>query len=172
MRIRMYLLIAGTVWISCSGNNTMNCIQRGCNPLVGISSEQAGAGQNNADSATAVLRRFYMDYVSSRTGNDVRKTEALQKQFLTRRFFDRLQRMYGEMELDYDPFLEAQDVDKNVLDSLRIEKDSVRTDVYRVFLWDNFNRKYRKVELLLKRTEKGYRIDDILSLPPCYRDPD
>ncbi len=47
--------------------------------------------------------------------------------------------MYAEMELDYDPFLEAQDCDESVLENLRIEKDSVRTDVYRILLWDNFN---------------------------------
>ena len=40
-------------------------------------------------------------------------------------------------------------------------------------LWDNFNRKYRKAELLLRHGEDGYRIDGILSLPDRYtRDPD
>ena len=60
-----------------------------------------------------------------------------------------------------------------VRENLRIEKDSVRTDVYRILLWDNFNRKYRKAELLLRHGEDGYRIDGILSLPDRYtRDPD
>lgn len=63
--------------------------------------------------------------------------------------------------------------DESVLENLRIEKDSVRTDVYRILLWDNFNRKYRKAELLLRHGEDGYRIDGILSLPDRYtRDPD
>lgn len=53
------------------------------------------------------------------------------------------------------------------------KKDSVRTDVYRILLWDNFNREYRKAELLLRHGEDGYRIDGILSLPDRYtRDPD
>lgn len=77
--------------------------------------------------------------------------------------------MYQEMELDYDPFLEAQDCDKNVLEKLRIEKDSVQDNVYRVYLWDNFNRKYKVVRLLLKQEEQGYKIDDILSLSEYYR---
>ena len=37
----------------------------------------------------------------------------------------------------------------------------------------NFNREYRKAELLLRHGEDGYRIDGILSLPDRYtRDPD
>ena len=107
------------------------------------------AGENMPDSALGMLRRFYAEYIAPR-------------------LFGRLQRMYAEMELDYDPFLEAQDCDESVLENLRIEKDSVRTDVYRILLWDNFNRKYRKAELLLR-----HGIDGILSLPDRYtRDPD
>lgn len=121
-----------------------------------------------------MLRRFYAEYIAAWLRNgDNEEGLAILRRYLTPRLFGRLQRMYAEMELDYDPFLEAQDCDESVLENLRIEKDSVRTDVYRILLWDNFNRKYRKAELLLRHGEDGYRIDGILSLPDCYTtDPD
>lgn len=128
------------------------------------------AGENKPDSALVMLRRFYTEYIAGWDRDD--KEEVLRR-YLTPRFFDRLQRMYTELELDYDPFLEAQDCDESVLKNLRIERDSVRPDVYRILLWDNFNRKYRKAELLLIHGADGYRIDGIPSLPEYYtRDPD
>ena len=113
------------------------------------------AGENMPDSALGMLRRFYAEYIAAWLRNgDNEEGLAILRRYLTPRLFGRLQRMYAEMELDY-------------------EKDSVRTDVYRILLWDNFNRKYRKAELLLRHGEDGYRIDGILSLPDRYtRDPD
>lgn len=116
------------------------------------------AGENMPDSALGMLRRFYEEYIAAWLRNgDNEEGLAILRRYLTPRLFGRLQRMYAEMELDYDPFLEAQDCDESVLENLRIEKDSVRTDVYRILLWDNFNRKYRKAELLLRhgRTDTG-----------------
>ena len=132
------------------------------------------AGENMPDSALGMLRRFYAEYIAAWLRNgDNEEGLAILRRYLTPRLIGRLQRMYAEMELDYDPFLEAQDCDESVLENLRIEKDSVRTDVYRILLWDNFNREYRKAELLLRHGEDGYRIDGILSLPDRYtRDPD
>ena len=100
------------------------------------------AGENMPDSALGMLRRFYEEYIAAWLRNgDNEEGLAILRRYLTPRLFGRLQRMYAEMELDYDPFLEAQDCDESVLENLRIEKDSVRTDVYRILLWDNFNRK-------------------------------
>lgn len=129
------------------------------------------AGQEGArqpDPALSVVQQFYVEYITewTRKGTpDPEKTAAIRKHYLTRGLFDKLEYLYREMELDYDPFLEAQDCDRSVLDRLRIERDTVRTDLYRVYLWDGFNRKYQEVKLLLKPGEQGYRIDDILSLP-------
>ena len=116
------------------------------------------AGENMPDSALGMLRRFYEEYIAAWLRNgDNEEGLAILRRYLTPRLFGRLQRMYAEMELDYDPFLEAQDCDESVLENL----------------WDNFNRKYRKAELLLRHGEDGYRIDGILSLPDRYtRDPD
>lgn len=117
------------------------------------------AGENMPDSALGMLRRFYAEYIAAWLRNgDNEEGLAILRRYLTPRLFGRLQRMYAEMELDYDPFLEAQDCDESVLENLRIEKDSVRTDVYRILLWDNFNRKYRKAELLLRHG--GGRLPD------------
>lgn len=119
------------------------------------------------DSAYMAVQRFYTAYIGAWIADDG-DTRAVLKQNLTRSFFDRLQRMY-ELELDYDPFLEAQDCDESVLEKLRIEKDTLREHVYRVHLWDSHHRNYKQIELLLEHTEQGYRIDDLLSLPDKYK---
>lgn len=120
------------------------------------------------DPAYMAVQRFYTAYIGAwlAEGGD---TRAVLKQNLPRSFYDRLLRMYGQTELDYDPFLEAQDCDESVLERLRIEKDPLREHVYRVCLWDNYHRDYKHVELLLEHTEQGYRIDDLLSLPDKYK---
>lgn len=120
------------------------------------------------DSASYILRQFYTEYITEWLRNDDignNKIEAIRKQYITRQLFDELQRMYKEGKLDYDPFLEAQDCDKSVLEKLRIEKDTVQANVYRVYLWDNYNQKYKEVSLLLEYEEYGYKIGNILSLP-------
>lgn len=81
------------------------------------------AGENMPDSALGMLRRFYEEYIAAWLRNgDNEEGLAILRRYLTPRLFGRLQRMYAEMELDYDPFLEAQDCDESVLENLRIER--------------------------------------------------
>ena len=66
------------------------------------------AGENMPDSALGMLRRFYEEYIAAWLRNgDNEEGLAILRRYLTPRLFGRLQRMYAEMELDYDPFLEA-----------------------------------------------------------------
>lgn len=119
------------------------------------------------DSAFTRVQHFYIKYLTEwirKDGPDNEKLEAIQKQYVTRRFLDKLQSMYQDMKLDHDPFLDAQDCDKSVLDSLRIELDTARRGIYHVYLWDNFNRRYKKVTLSLKQDGNEYNIDDVSSL--------
>lgn len=127
-----------------------------------------GTVSGKQDPACAFVRQFYTAYIGSwlADGGDPR---AVLKQNLTRRFYERLQRMYEQEELDYDPFLDAQDCDASVLEKLRIEKDTLREHVYRVCLWDTYSRNYKHVELLLEHTGQSYRIDDVPTLPDKYR---
>lgn len=127
-----------------------------------------GTVSGKQDPACEFVRQFYTTYIGLWLA-DEGDTRAVLKQNLTRTFYERLQCMYEQEELDYDPFLNAQDCDESVLEKLRIEKDTLREHVYRVCLWDNYHRNYKHVELLLEHTEQGYRIDDLLSLPDKYR---
>lgn len=145
---------------NCPGHNTTDGIYNGKTPV-----QQEGQQQ---DPALCFIRQFYVEYITElirKGGPDNEKTEAIQRQYISPELLDRLQRMYEEMDLDYDPFLKAQDSDKSVLEKLRIEKDTAQTNVYRVYIWDNFNKKYKEIKLLLKPGEQGYKIDNILSLP-------
>lgn len=137
--------------------------------------ENVGIGERKSDNAVSpeqqdpafsAVQQFYEKYITeiSKDATDNKKIEAIRKQYVNQRFLDKLQNMYQDMELDYDPFLAAQDCDKSVLDSLRIEQDTVRTGIYNVYLWNNFNKKYDKVTLLMKQDGQAYKIDDVLSL--------
>ena len=145
---------------TCPGHNTTD----------GICNDKTPGQQEvqQQEPALCLIRQFYVEYITElirKGGPDNEKTEAIQRQYISPELLDRLQRMYEEMELDYDPFLKAQDSDKSVLEKLRIEKDTAQTNAYRVYIWDSFNRKYKEIKLLLKPGEQGYKIDNILSLP-------
>lgn len=64
-----------------------------------------------------VLRRFSRIILPGGYcgGHDRGKGRAILRQDLTPRMFDLLQSMYADLELDYDPFLEARDCGESVL---------------------------------------------------------
>lgn len=143
--------------------SNMNAQKQGGDICYNKNSSQQETQQQ--DRAFQALQQFYIKYITKCVnGSDTEKIKEVQKQYITPQLFDKLQKMYSEMKLDCDPFLKAQDCDKSMLEKLRIEKDNCQQNVYRVYLWDDFNKKYQEVKLLLKHGEHGYKIDNILSL--------
>lgn len=120
------------------------------------------------DIPSYVLRRFYAEYVAEWLCGSASDTKSVQERYITRRLRNKLKNLYNRHELDYDPFLEAQDCDRHTLDSLRIESDADRPEIRRVYLWDSYNKRYKEIVLRMKLEGNEWKIDDIESLSSVY----
>ena len=111
------------------------------------------------DRARTTIERFYTEYLDALVRNDDVAVGRVEDKYLSRSLARRIRRMYGTMELDYNPFMQAQDFDPHSLDGMRIENTGASENIYRVYLWDSYNKQYKQVDLMMKRTRDGYVVD-------------
>lgn len=111
------------------------------------------------DRARTTIERFYTEYLDALVRNDDVEVGRVEDKYLSRSLARRIRRMYGTMELDYNPFMQAQDFDSHSLDGMRIENTGASENIYRVYLWDSYNKQYKQVDLMMKRTRDGYVVD-------------
>lgn len=111
------------------------------------------------DRARTTIERFYTEYLNALVRNDDVAVGRVEDKYLSRSLARRIRRMYGTMELDYNPFMQAQDFDSHSLDGMRIENTGASENIYRVYLWDSYNKQYKQVDLMMKRTRDGYVVD-------------
>jgi len=100
------------------------------------------AVQTASKDATAVIQQFYTEYIEAWLSDGTRRQNILER-YATAALLDELQ----AAELDYDPFLQAQDCDRTMLEKLTVERDADNGDTYRIGLWDGFNNRYRTIGL-------------------------
>lgn len=101
-----------------------------------------------ADPADAVptIKRFYTEYIGQwlSDGTDFAAgIGAVMERYISPELLDKLQKA----GLDYDPFLQAQDCDRSMLDKLTVEPCDDRDNAYTVGLWDSFNSRYGTIVL-------------------------
>jgi len=65
-------------------------------------------------------------------------------------------------ELDYDPFLNAQDADIEWLKTLKITKDPKRNWLYTVSYLDNYSKETVYIKLKIVKLKESFKIDAIL----------
>ena len=118
----------------------------------------SACGQGD-DRARTTIERFYTEYLDALVRNDDVEVGRVEDKYLSRSLARRIRRMYGTMELDYNPFMQAQDFDSHSLDGMRIENTGASENIYRVYLWDSYNKQYKQVDLMMKRTRDGYVVD-------------
>ena len=111
------------------------------------------------DRARTTIERFYTEYLDALVRNDDVAVGRVEDKYLSHSLARRIRRMYGTMELDYNPFMQAQDFDSHSLDGMRIENTGASENIYRVYLWDSYNKQYKQVDLMMKRTRDGYVVD-------------
>ena len=86
------------------------------------------------DRARTTIERFYTEYLDALVRNDDVAVGRVEDKYLSRSLARRIRRMYGTMELDYNPFMQAQDFDSHSLDGMRIEKTGASENIYRVIM--------------------------------------
>lgn len=111
------------------------------------------------DSAKLMLTKFYKAYIPAFASSDeVNQTQKLQKQYTTAKLNAWINKQTEAVELDYDPFLNAQDCDIYWLKTLKIEKDAKTPNLYIVSYVDKYNPKRNYVKLFVTKERNQYKI--------------
>jgi hypothetical protein len=117
---------------------------------------------NGEENAIQTLKEFYTAYISACDSPGSSKAmDSIRKKYLTKALLNKLED--PELELDYDPILQAQDCDKGTIQTLEIEPETGQRNVYNVcYTWPSANQ-ITCIKLLLTEDGETYLIDDILS---------
>lgn len=107
------------------------------------------------DSAKLMLQHFYKTYITAINNSDDKLISATQHKYVTAKVLKQL----DAPDLDYDPFINAQDVDMDWLRTLNIVKDSKDPQLYIVSFVDNYEKKRHYVKVLVVRQKDQYKIN-------------
>lgn len=113
-----------------------------------------------SDASMEMLKQFYTEYIKEilKTEPSEKKLHSIRKQYCTAGLLSKIQ----SVELDYDPFLNAQDADEDWLKTLSISKDPQRKkDGYIISLVDKDTQTKTTIKLLVVKEKERYKIDAI-----------
>lgn len=150
MGMKKIILVLGLI---CSFMLTSFCI----NNFVSDVCNPQGVKQ---DTITKTLLLFYTSYITESLVMNDQKISELKKVYITSKFLEKLQKL----ELDYDPFVDAQDFDESWLESLKVVRSKEINGVYEVYRFDHYNQKYVCIKLRVIKEDCQYKINSILSL--------
>ena len=107
------------------------------------------------------VENFYEEYISelSEMPMDLDRIDSLEKKFLTVELYKKLK----EQDLDYDPFLNAQDFDDDILEKLASNEHTEKKDVVKVSYIDDYTSSTVSIFLKVIELENGYKISSILN---------
>jgi len=122
------------------------------------------ATEDLSAASMAMLRKFYTAYIrtANRYQTDEDRLRPLLKAHCDPRLIARLQDKKYSGDLDYDPFLKAQDVDLKWLRTLSVSKEPKRTDGYVVSFVTNDNRATVDIHLVVNKQHGVLKIRDVL----------
>lgn len=112
------------------------------------------------DTIVTTLLLFYTSYITENIEMNDQKVSELKKKYITSQFLDKLQKL----NLDYDPFVNAQDYDEDWLKTLKVIRNKEINGVYEVYRFDNYNKRYVCIKLRIIKENGQYKIDSIVSL--------
>lgn len=109
-----------------------------------------------------MLKNFYKEYTTELESMDVNweKIDSIERQYCTERLLD----WRKIEELDYDPFINAQDLNPGLYEILNIRRDNSRQNKF-VVTYNYFEiepENESKIELIVIRSGGKYKIDQIL----------
>lgn len=112
--------------------------------------------------AIAMLKEFYTSYIreNAKMEVDFEALDALEAKCLSEELIDRL----SGVSLEYDPFLDAQDVDESWVKTLTVKPVEGQDDAYKVCYRYDGNEPETCVTLFLIKQNGRYLINDILDL--------
>lgn len=121
-------------------------------------------GQNVRDSSNSkilsTLNAFYKAYISEMSNAgipDEKKLDEIKKKYCTPSLLKKL----AKQEMDYDPFLNAQDSDINILKSISIKRNNQKDNQYLVSYIDSYSKKRILINLMMKNQNNNFKIDNV-----------
>lgn len=122
------------------------------------------------------LRTFYREYFLEETktkidndgtvgiGTDYVKIELLKNKYCTKNFLIKLEKAFAN-DLDYDPLVNAQDFDMKDYETLKINRDKRKKNVYHVsFGYFEYDKKNIQppIKMVIVKDKGMYKIDSII----------
>jgi hypothetical protein len=110
-----------------------------------------------------MLRTFYTNYITEISETSDVKKEISYLDSLTHIYCTSslLEKIKNE-ELDYDPFINAQDADIECLRTLTINKDAEVSNLYVVSYLETYSFQQINIKLLIVKQKNCYKIDSFL----------
>ena len=112
--------------------------------------------EDSVDSTGLIfIRKFYEDYLFALENGFA---DSLIREYSTFELIDKL----DSKELGYDPFLNAQDFDENLLKTFDVKKSDTPQDYYIASYVDGYSKKKIYIVMSLEQLERKYKINDII----------
>lgn len=129
--------------------------------LYTASCSQSNSSSKNSDDLQikATLKDFYTRYIieTEKATEDWSKIEALKKKYCTSSY---LKKLAADEDIDADPFLNAQDVDKNWLNTLTITKDTGnKPNIYKVCFVFEYNQELHCIHVAMVKEGNSWKIN-------------
>lgn len=127
-----------------------------CSLIFSLNLQASDKGSKQKEDEILLIKEFYNSYISAacKLPDDVKSIEVIKTKFLTKRFLKEL----NSSELDYDPFLDAQDCKENWVKTLKVISDDSRNNYIACYKYQD---SLRCVRLFLSKQDKGYKINNV-----------
>lgn len=113
--------------------------------------------KSSDEQVLSVLKSFYTSYIAENVKMPPNgpKIISIKEKYCTTSLLDKI----NSQELDYDPFLKAQDCNAEWLNTLTIKADSTKKGLYNVSYIDNNTQV--TVKLVVVRDKESYKISSV-----------
>ena len=112
----------------------------------------------------AMLKDFYTSYIiesSKMSPTQTQKLNSIKAKYCTKGLLDKIEKQFKSGELDYDPFLKAQDVDTGWLKTLSFSKDLKKPSSYVVSYTDTNSSTKVNIYVTVVKKNEGLRITNV-----------
>lgn len=115
----------------------------------------------------SMIREFYSVYVTeflskNNLNEQKKKLDSITQIYSTKSLLDSINYEFKNNELDYDPFLNAQDANLQMLKTLIIQKSKQKENLYRVmYLTNEYDSSFTNITLTISKENGRYKISSI-----------
>ncbi len=104
-----------------------------------------------------MLNTFYREYITENDNMPVneKKINLIKKKYCTNNLIEKIKKD----DLDYDPLVNAQDISREWIKTMKITKDSKKENAYIVCFTDKYNKTPFCTKLLILKSKEGFKID-------------